>query len=340
LASQAFATYRVPNYITLLPVGTPKADTQVFQSSIIKDTQWLYFVYLPPTYDANSSKLWPCFINVPAFNYSTGALNISDIFTTHMSNGGMAELLQAKQPAKLRQISNRFIVITPVVNWDMCSSRYGHPEALKMLFDSLSRQFKIDKSRINTSGYCFGAGATYTFATFYPHYLNHMILMAGNDNWASTFNLAKACSLKTLPIRQYADSVCTCNDGPTAKAARDAIMACGGNNDSLTCIGTGWHEVWGLGGFDTATTVYDWLLSGPGTAVAPEFNNEKPATVSLDNFAGSRNIEVVGLDGRVLFSRKGTLSDINRALSNCNRGMYILRTTSGTSQVTRTIFNK
>jgi predicted esterase len=338
LASQVFASYRIPSYITLLPIGTPKADTSVFQSPIINDSQWAYFVYLPPTYDQNSSKLWPVYINVPAFNYSTGAAKMSDVFTTHLDNGGMAELLQ--NPAKFRQVTNRFICITPIVNWDMCSSIYGHPERLKTLFDSLSRQFKIDKSRINMSGYCFGAGVTYTFATFYPKYLSHIVLMAGNDNWATTFNLAKACSLKTIPIRQYADSVCSCNDGPTAKAAWTAINACGGHNDSITCIGTGWHEVWYFGGFDTATSVFDWMLSGPGTPVAPENEEINVRTPSIDDLTGNGRIEVVALNGKVLCTRTGSMSDITRILSTYNRGMYLLRTTFGNRLVTRVICNK
>lgn len=338
ISSQAFASYRIPSNITLLPIGTPKPDTQVFQSPIVKDTQWAYFVYLPPTYDQNSSKLWPVYINVPAFNYNSGASKIADVFTTHLGNGGMAQHLQ--NPSKFRQITNRFIVITPVVNWDMCSSIYGHPERLKTLFDSLTREFKIDKGRINMGGYCFGAGVTYTFATFYPSYLNHIVLYAGNDTWASTFNLARACSLKTLPIRQYADA--SSPDGPNAKAAWTAINACGNSNDSITYGTSGWHEIWYFGGFDTVTTLFDWFLSGPATPVAAKVVSA-PAKPSLGfgtRLSASDRMEIIDFNGKLLCSLKGNGSVAGSLIPKLARGMYLVRILANSQSVARIHFVK
>jgi hypothetical protein len=343
MAGQALATYRIPSGQTLLPVGTPKADTQVFQSPIINDTQWAYFVWLPPTYDANSAKLWPCLINIPAFNYQDGSTgNLSDIFTTHCLNGGMAEILQnpSSVPAA---IANRFVVITCYVEWTMVGSIPGHSDRLHSLFANITKSFKIDTTAISMMGYCFGAGVSYTYSAAYPSFPAHLVLIAGNDNWASTFNLTNACKLKNISMRQYASHNCTCNDSQTAEAAYLSISACGTHNDSITFTPSSNHEVWYWDGIDTTTSLYNWMLT-PRNPTAAQMTIEQPrakASLGLETrLTPQDQMEIIDVNGQRLYRFSGNGSQAGKMIPPLSRGMYLVRITRGDESSARIFLSK
>jgi hypothetical protein len=334
--SQSSAGYRIPTAVSLLPVGTPKADTQVFCSPIINDTQWAYLVWLPPTCDAAASKVWPTLICIPAYWYNGSGGNANDFATSIDNDGGPAKLLLT--PTKYKTISDRFIVVTLFTQWEMVNSRTGKPVLLHSLLDYVVKQAKIDTTRITMMGYVYGSGICYTYAAAYPKGVSHLVLMAGNDNWSSTFDLTKACALKNIPIRQYADSLCA--EGPYAKAAYDAIMACGGRNDSLAYTHTTLDEVWHYGGYDTLSTMYDWMLSGNSTLVAPEINADKINPMTFDNVPGKAQTEVVDLNGKVLMRFTGNESSTHRFAHNRGAEIFLVRTSRDGRFATRVMISK
>lgn len=336
LASQVPAAYRIGSNVTLVAPGTAAPGTQVAQSVLVNDTQFTFFVYLPPTYDSTGSKKWPLIISLPAMNFNNNGGNMNEYFTAHCRNGGIAVLLQT--PATCTYISDRFIVVSPFLQWEVYGSNGGKPARLNCFLRYLNTRFKVDTTLISMIGYCWGSGVSWNYSTVYPTYPAHLVLEAGNDNWASTFDLTKACNLKNISIRQYASSKCTCNDSITARIAWNAIRTCGGTMDSITFTPSNLHEIWYWDGLDTTKSIYDWMLTKSSVPVVEKIIDHRQMKNSLNlssRLFESDRLEVIDINGQLLYNLKGNGSAASQLISPLGRGMYLIRITSGAQSSSR-----
>jgi hypothetical protein len=228
----------------------------------------------------------------------------------------------------------------------------GKPERLAGFINYMKRHIKIDSTQISFMGTCWGSGVLYNLATIYPKLPSCMVLMDGNDTWASTYNAANACKLVNIPIKLLAASPGDENDSLFMTAAHNVIQACGPNKETLTYFACKMHEMWGVPsacggvGIDTMKLIYDWMLTNRvATAVSPNVNDNHNAALSarsLTNLSTGDRIEVIGLNGQILLVSHGAADavQINRMLSRLGRGVHMVRVYNGIQLIERAVFSK
>jgi predicted peptidase len=208
ITGQLMASYRIPTGVTISGIAAPAAGHQVVQKIIASgDTEWCFYIYLPPTYDQNSSKLWPTiFLYTPSSMFYNGSGNINDLITANYDNGACAKYLQDSEKSKYPFIADRFIVISPYVDGNMFKCVGGQPQRLGGLHHFLKTAYKIDPAGISLMGLCVGGGTIWNYAESDPTFAACIVPISCNDNWGSTCDLTRACNLKNIWIRHYADA--------------------------------------------------------------------------------------------------------------------------------------
>jgi hypothetical protein len=338
LPNQAGAAYRIPTSCILHPVSPIVPGKQVFQTCLSNDTQWAYFVYTPPTYDSNGTKLWPMLIfHMVNEELYSGGENINRMYDSGrggMNGGPLYDLEKTPKPAYL---ADRFIVITPFVD-NFCNSHDGKPARLMGLYKYLTTHMKVDQTHISLMGDCAGGGMVVDFAEAYPTFPSSIVAMSCNDTWRSTVDLTKLCNIKNLPYQHYADQ----GDGmvpfSAQKAIYDGVVACGGTKMQFIVQNKGQHEIWGLSGLDTVKAMYDWML-GQQTPVAPKANEIRKASVSLNTLSAGDQVSVIGLNGQILY-KSSNVSKLDQLLSNTDHGVRVVRVRHADGTVRQAILSK
>jgi dienelactone hydrolase len=337
---QSSASYRIPSNVVMYPSLPLAVGKEVFQRVIANDTEWAYLIYLPPTYDSTSSKVWPIFYYMqPGGVYYDGwsGQNTSGLFDSARAglNGGPAYYLN-NAPSKFPSISTRFIVVTPFV-----SNNNSSGGRLMGLFKYLKNRLKVDTTCTSMMGLCIGGQVSYNFAAAYPKFLSSLVTMSTNGS-GSPCNLALACNLKNVPYRVYGDQRDPYVPTAATQALYDAVHNCGSTKATLTWTNVGMHEIWGYAGLDTAKEVYDWMLANAGstTPVAPKASDKQNAGVSMDGWSGLADIDLVGLNGQILSQYRGDPASMNRMVPGINRGVAVMRIHHGSQSVQRVIVSK
>jgi hypothetical protein len=328
LAGNVSAAYRIPSGIPLFPSTQATVGKQVFQTCIANDTQWAYFIYLPATYDSTGTKKWPLLIfqEVAGGMYQNGgwgsASNMFDSARGGMNGGPVYDLERTPKPAYL---ADRFIVLSPFINGDMFGSNHGQPARLMGLYRNIIERFKIDTTRISMMGDCAGGGVVWTVAAAYPKFPAAIVAMAFNDNWCSTVDLTKACNLKNVPTRLYVDSL-NSSDRVVMLPVHNAMQQCGATNESLTYTYVNTHEIWAWAGLDTMKSMYDWMLAQQTSGSTALKSSDNPKIrIPANNVRPGDRIEIVGLNGRLLFTSTGVDAKAKGLLSMAGRGVRVVR---------------
>jgi hypothetical protein len=342
LPGQAIATYRIPGTVILKPESPITPGKQIFQTCLSNDTQWAYFAYTPPSYDSNGTKLWPMLIfhmvNEGIYNSGSNIKQMFDSGRTGMNGSILYDLVEPQRT--LGYLGDRFIVVTPFVD-NFCNSNNGQPSRLMGLYKYLKTHLKVDTTRISMMGHCAGGGMVVTFAKYYPKFPSAIVAMSCNDTWRSTISFFNICNLKDVPYRHYGDK----RDGmvpmQNQQAIYDTIVKCGGTKMELIWQDKNQHEIWGLSGLDTVKGMYDWMLSQQtSTSVVPKANENQKIRTSISNMSASDQIEVIGLNGKVIFISAGKISNLEQLFSNKEHGVRVVRVTHADGSVQRTILSK
>jgi hypothetical protein len=342
--NQASASYRISSTVVMYPTAPLTVGKEVFQRVIANDTEWAYLVYLPPTYDSTSSKVWPLFCYMqPGGTYQDGwsGQNTSSLFDSVRGglNGGPAYDLN-NDPSRFPYISTRFIVVTPFVSYGMVNSNGGKPATLMGLFKYLKNRLKVDTTCISMMGLCVGGGIAYSFAAAYPTFLSSLVTMSCNNS-GSQCNLAVACKLKDVSYRIYADQRDIYVPTQNTQALYDAVHNCGSTKVTLTWTNIGMHEIWGYAGLDTLKEIYDWMYSNHTVAstasIAPDNQNIR---LSVKKLPVNGKIEVIGLNGQILLRYRGDPTSVNRMIPSLNHGIRVIRINHGAQSVRRVIVSK
>jgi hypothetical protein len=350
VAGLATASSRIPAGVTVGGVSTPAAGHQVAQRVIVpapSDTEWAFLVSLPSTYDPNGTTLWPTIVWYGPLcdMYSGGSGNISIFFTANFDNGGPAKYMQDSIRSRYSYIADRFIVISPFINFDVYKSAGGQPQRLKGLHNYLKATYKIDPNRITLVGGCAGGGVIWNYAESDPAFAASMVPISCNDTWASTVNVANSCTLKNIWIRHYADQ----ND-PMVPYANQVAMHTALDNcallprrDTLITTHVNTHEIWSVANILNTQAVYDWMLGKVGaTAVAPApkmvgSSKPKESFNFCSRLAHSDLLEVTSVTGQLILKQNGNGLTAGQMMPTLNRGMYLVRIISAHQVIARIV---
>jgi len=142
--------------LLLLPLLTARADSasmlkpEKFETEFVQKLGYQYLLALPEGYDADASRQWPLMV----FLHGAG------------ERGSDMELLKKHGPPKLIAAGKKFeaIVACPQVP----AGEAWNPHGVKALVDRLSKDYRVDASRIYLTGISMGGFGTWETILEYP----------------------------------------------------------------------------------------------------------------------------------------------------------------------------
>jgi hypothetical protein len=329
LASQVFATYRIPADEVLMPSSPITPGKVVSQTVIVNDTQWVYLISVPSTYDSTASKVWPAIIDIPTAEcvyYAGWGVHENVILTTHITNGGPIETVGGQDTAYSsigKYIGPKFIIITPFIDGNLAGYQ-GKPARLISLFKYLTSHVKIDTTSIAMVGQCYGGAVVYDFVASYPKFASSAVVYSCNNSGSSPCDLTLAGNLKTLPFRIYGDANDSYDPFGNTQNLYNAIYATD-KNATLIQTHVNAHEIWWAAGIDTTRALYDWMLScGGSTAVNQKPHNEFKPNASSVVPTGTHQVEVFDLKGKAI-------------VPGMNQGAHLMKVCNGVRSVSKSM---
>jgi predicted peptidase len=299
------------------PAEPLTAGKQVVQTIEQGGNSWLYLICLPPGYDAEPQRQWPCIIYFGVM----GATYESYVGFDGLFGYGLSKYLQ--DPSTCTYVSDSFVVVTPWLTSDL-NPCWTNPENIPTynaffppLFDHLQSTVRIDPNRIHTTGYCFGGAVSYKYVALYPEFPASMLVWTVNDNWASCVNVSKACQFKDIPMQFFHNATDDLIPWESCKLVADAIIDCGNTQVIWNLSPTGRHESW-ENDRDKDPALYEWMLAqvkSSSTAAAPARGRITGSTSFLGSAVSADDrIEVVALNGQIRRSARGSGTTVSQML--------------------------
>jgi predicted peptidase len=345
------------NSNTIPALGTLAAGQQVVQRFDSAGNTWVYYMYLPPTYNdaGNSSRKWPVILHLTTagacydWSGSTFAGIVDDRGQYSWSNGGVAHLL-SKGASTCKYFSDSFIVMVPWLSYQDLNPCNANTPQYNAFFPPLLRHVKstlqIDTMRINLTGYCFGGAVAYKYATIFPGTISSFSMWSVNSTSAQApacCDVSKVCSLKNIAMRQYAGTGDSYVPYASGQALSTAIQACNPVNYVWTAVPCG-HECWSTYNActDTVKALYDWMLPTRANVSGPSAINQgaragHPADASTagavlnTRIAKGASIDIIGLNGQFAAAYAGTGLRAAQMLAGLKQGAYVIRLSTGTT---------
>lgn len=219
------------------PPSPPQPGRQQGQSRTVEmrlRTDWRYWLYLPPAYEAQPQRRWPT------------------LFFLHGSGERGDDLAAVKVHGPPKFIETRpdlpFIVVSPQVpadgTWD--------PHRLHALLAALQDEWRIDPDRVSATGLSMGGRGAWAWAIEYPDDLAAIAPVCGEGDALRT------ARIRHLPVWAFhgdADPVV-----PIAQHRRTiaALREAGGQPRFTVYPGVG-HDAWTPAYAETE--LFPWLLA-------------------------------------------------------------------------------
>jgi hypothetical protein len=304
------------------PIGDITPGTQVHATATVVGGSIQFTLYAPPTYDNAGTKRWPLIIQMPPMGATiegAGGAGFHQLVTC-----GIPQELE--NPSNCKYVSDRFIVVSPFLHNSNYPANYV---PLHNWIKYLYKTYKIDSTCVSFYGTCWGGNTSWGYFLLHPEIPSAAYLFAINDMWSATLDLTKACLLKNVGIRIARGLSDCCTPRLNCKAAYDAVHACGGGNDSFIEI-PGPHEIYNF--MDTISGMYDWFLTrkttpSTSTEVQPQAIQQNVQNAMSFETRLSRNdwMEVIDVNGKLVFKSTGSGLTVNQMIPKINRGMYLVR---------------
>jgi hypothetical protein len=323
--------------LTVACLGAQAADTshveplvpgrQVHAQAVL-DTVFDFTLYAPAAYGTDITKRWPLIIQFPpvgatmpqAIGYGPG---FGQLITV-----GICQRLN--NPSTCKNVSDRFIVVSPYLKETAFTSQCV---LVKNWIKYLFKTYRIDSTCVSYYGTCWGGNFGYSFSTAYPEIPSAAVLfdINGKNSPGGTLDLTKACTVKNIPIKVYSASGDVYANWHDAQAVVNRIDSCsGGGKTEFILLNSTVHEIYNF--VDTTTALYDWMLASRKnpTAVMPGYIDHGKSKSSLDlnvKLSYHDHMDIIDVNGRLLYKVRGTGLSAIREIPKMNRGMYLVRIT-------------
>lgn len=240
-------TYPTPS-ASNIKVGQQPYSSQVQIQAADHTTQTIqvnYLLYLPETYDKDSSKKWPLIL----FLHGIGERGVDiDAIKKHP----LPEMLE-------QQADFPFIVVSPQLSLET-DTWSAIIDPLDTLLNQLQTIYAIDPQRIYVTGMSMGGFGTWEFALRHPQRIAAAVPIAGGYKYENpTLIPDNICTLKNVPMWIFHGAKDEVFAPIYAKTMVEALTACGGQA-KFTLYPNANHEVSFLRAY-ADPELFEWLLA-------------------------------------------------------------------------------
>jgi hypothetical protein len=331
--------------LTVACLGAQAADTSHVQpltpgiqvhAQVTLDTVFDFTLYAPAAYNTDTTKRWPLIIQFPPVGATTPqAIGYGPGFGQLITVGICQRL---NNPSTCRNVSDRFVVVSPYLKETAFPSQVV---LVKNWIKYLFRTYRIDSTCVSYYGTCWGGNFGYSFSTAYPDIPSGEVLfdINGQNSPGGTLDLTKACALKNIPMKMYSASGDVYANWHNSQAVVNKIDSCtGGGKAAFILLNSTVHEIYNF--VDTTTALYDWMLASRRTPTSslPRFVCRRNTKTSLDlnsKLSHDDYMEVIDVNGRLLYKLRGTGLNAIREIPQLSRGMYLVRITTKSESFAR-----
>lgn len=218
-----------------------KQQEKILITELKKSVQLKYLLYLPPGYDAEPGKRWPCIFFLHGSDERGDDLNLIKI-------NGIPKILEQREDFP-------FIVISPQcpvnMHWISLADEFF------LLYDEIIHQYAVDQNRVYFTGISMGGTGVWYLATFTPEKFAAAVPICANAPLLLELS-ERIPLLKNLPFwafhGEYDDVI------PLHEVQKlvTILQNCGGNI-RFTVFPQDGHHIWDKVYYNPE--VYDWLLS-------------------------------------------------------------------------------
>lgn len=123
------------------------------------------------------------------------------------------------------------------------------------LYNEVTSNYRIDKSRVYVTGISMGGYGTYTAALNHPDKIAAIVPLCGgvNDN-----DITRICTLKDIPILTFHGTADTEISIHETERIAEYLKKCNGNNITFHRLEGEGHGIQYL--YETNPEIYEWLL--------------------------------------------------------------------------------
>ena len=225
------------------PAPDSVQKTKSFERTITKTVSAQYLLFLPTGYDAGSSKKWPLVL----FLHGAGERGTN---VWKVAVHGPPKIVKDKPDFP-------FIVVSPQCP---AGQRWSN-DVLLALLDDVTKEYKVDPSRIYLTGLSMGGYGTWSLGLAYPEKFAAIVPICGGGEriGVQVAGREKAAALKSLPV--WAFHGAKDPTVPLAESERmvDALKKAGCKEVELTVYPEAQHDSW-TESYNNPK-LYEWFLA-------------------------------------------------------------------------------
>jgi len=223
--------------------GTPQPGAQVpgaYRAVVAQTNQLEYLLYLPKTYDADSSKSWPLVL----FLHGAG------------ERGSELQKVAVHGPPKMANAGTEFpfILVSP-----QCPERQVWDDRVLMgLLDEMQTRYRVDPRRVYATGLSMGGYGTWALAQRHPQRFAAVAPICGGGERIRALLPAQQEALNTLGVWAFHGAKDTVVVPEESERMVEAFKKAGVTDIRLTVYPEAGHDAWTQA--YSEPEFFNWLL--------------------------------------------------------------------------------